>query len=122
MYIKLSKTFYDATKSAFSALIRPLFFFQGVNCLQGKLKEDFDKMLEKAVGEKVEKERHDMAEKLEKQLLSDLDTKQSELSKLNFILNFVETLSQPKFVFRIHTLTCVILIISELPYVNWMEN
>jgi len=86
------------------------------------LKEDFNKMLEKAVGEKVEKERHDMAEKLEKQLQSDLDTKQSELSKLNFKLNFVETLSQPKLFFRIHTSTCVILIISELPYVNWMEN
>ena len=86
------------------------------------MKEDFDKMLEKAVGEKVQKERHDMAEKLEKQLQSDLDTKQSELSKLNFKLNFVETLSQPKFVFRIHTLTCVILIIRELSYVNWMEN
>ena len=86
------------------------------------MKEDFNKMLEKAVGEKVEKERHDMAEKLEKQLQSDLDTKQSELSKPNFKLNFVETLSQPKLFFRIHTLTCVILIISELPYVKWMEN
>lgn len=61
-----------------------MIWFQGVDGLEGQLKEDFYKMVDSAVDEKLKKEKIRLTEKLMKQIQSESDTKQSELSKYFF--------------------------------------
>lgn len=48
--------------------------------LTGRLKEDFNKLLDNAVDEKLKQERSALTNKIEKHLQTEFDTKHSELS------------------------------------------